>query len=311
MENIRWGLLGSGKTTARFMKGLALTEGICVAVATHSKQEEWKKNYPSIRVYEDYQTLIEDDEVDAIYISLRHADHYHWAKEALLNHKAVLCEKPATLTAHEIKDLALCAKEQQTFFLEALKTRFMPVRETLKQWVETSGPIHTISNGFGYSVDYNPNSYLFDLNQGGILYDVGSYTLGAILDVVHSPLKTLRVKSELLHGIDVYTVVEFQFENGIIAHSQMALDRPLETIMTIECEKATIVVENFHRPTRIHRDTSHGRETIEIMADDFVGEIEAVHQGIHHHHIESKAYTHRDSIQVIEWMEKIHQEIHS
>ena len=310
MKTIQWGLLGSGKTTQRFMKGLALTDGRCVAVATRSKQDQWKHAYPNLTVYDDYQSLIEDPNVDAIYISLRHADHYQWAQQALLHHKAVLCEKPATLKASELSDLIKLSHDHKVFFLEALKTRFMPIRETLNQWIQESGPIQSITNGFGYCLDYDPKSYLYDLNQGGILYDVGSYTLGAILDCVSSDIKDVHVQAKLAYGVDAFTMVDLVFENGVKAHTEMALDRVIKTNMTIRCEKATITVENFHRPTRIFRESLNGKETLEMLDDDFKGEIEAVHQGIRTQRIESDAYTHADTLRVIQLMEHIHKEIH-
>lgn len=311
MKNIRWGILGFGKTSERFIKGLALTStGSFVAAAsrTADKQTYIHEHYPNVVIYSDYTELLSQANVDAIYITLRHEDHFKWAKAALLSGKAVLCEKPATLTLAQTKELCDIAHENNVFFLEALKTRFLPLTLKLHELIETKvvGDLVHMENAFCYTIPYQANSYLFDLKQGGILYDVGSYTLGNVLDFIKSPLKELSVHVEKNYGVDVYDEVKVTFESGQSALVKMAMDRSLPRDCTMICTQGKIYIESFHRPEKLVVEDLNGNVTVyEGHEDDFVGQIEAVHQGILDQRFEDDRMSHFDSQSIVSLFEVI------
>lgn len=112
------GNIGNRKYCQTFYKSLEMSEkGQLYAAAsyTESKCEEFLKEHPDVKVYHDYEDLLNDDNVDAVYLAMRHIDHYRWAKKALQHHKAVLCEKPATLYKWQMEDLKQEAIKNQTF----------------------------------------------------------------------------------------------------------------------------------------------------------------------------------------------------
>ena len=81
---IQWGILGIGNIAKRFIKSLEKsTNGQLYAAAsyTESKCEEFLKEHPDVKVYHDYEDLLNDENVDAVYLAMRHIDHYRWAKE--------------------------------------------------------------------------------------------------------------------------------------------------------------------------------------------------------------------------------------
>lgn len=75
-------------------------------------------------------------DVDAIYIGTPHTFHYENARDALKAKKAVLCEKPVTTNAAELRALVKLAKENKVFFMEALWTRFLPIAREVKALAE-------------------------------------------------------------------------------------------------------------------------------------------------------------------------------
>ena len=80
---IQWGILGIGNIAKRFIKSLEMSEkGQLYAAAsyTESKCEEFLNEHPDVKVYHDYEDLLNDDNVDAVYLAMRHIDHYRWAK---------------------------------------------------------------------------------------------------------------------------------------------------------------------------------------------------------------------------------------
>ena len=93
---IHWGIIGAGNIARRFIKGLSYSQnGKLYAVASHTatKRAELKALYPEIVTYDDYEQLLDDPQVDAVYIAIWHKEHYEGARRAILKHKAVLCEK--------------------------------------------------------------------------------------------------------------------------------------------------------------------------------------------------------------------------
>lgn len=309
---IRWGLIGLGSTVKRFMEGLALTrDGTMVAFAsrTPSKNEAFGLAYPNAKAYKQYEDLLNDECVDAVYITLRHADHYKWAKAALLKGKAVLCEKPATLSAIETKELSEISKENNVFFMEAMKTRFVPMTQKIRDALADNliGKPLRIETSFCYSIDYHPDHYLFDPIQGGILYDVGIYNLAMILDLIHSPVIGLSLNCEMNYGVDTYDWVELQFETGETAVVEVAMDRNKPRIMTITGEKGILTAEPFYRPQKVIIQPQDGQEIrYDSVVDDFVWQIEESHRCIMQHLYESPMMSHQASIDCIEIIERIH-----
>lgn len=311
MKTVRWAVLGLGKTTDRFLNGLAQSPyGVLAAAAsrTKAKRDAFQNEHPDALIYEDYDAMLSNPQLDAVYITLRHPDHHKWAKAALLKDKAVLVEKPATLSVKETQELTELAQTRGIFFLEALKTRFLPLSREVRYLAEKGiiGDIVSVTNSFCYDLPYNPDSYLFLRDQGGILNDVGTYTIGAITDLIRSPLKSLEVMTEWKYGVDAFDHVEFTFESGQTAVMEVALDRSRERSMRITGTRGIIDVLPFHRPEKvIVRPEGGSVYTLYDRTDDFLGEIEAVHSGIRDGRTEDPRMSHADSIRIIDFMERI------
>ena len=134
---IKWGIIGLGNIAMRFAKSLSYTnEGKLYAIAskTKDKRDSFYEQYNCDKVYEDYHELLKDEEIDAVYIALPHGLHKYWSIEALRHKKAVLCEKPVGLNSEEMKEIKKEALLNNTFFMEAMKTRFIPLIHTIKEY---------------------------------------------------------------------------------------------------------------------------------------------------------------------------------
>lgn len=306
---IRWGVLGFGRIAKRFIKGLSHSQnGQLYAVASRGGQT-LSELTSDVRVYRDYESLINDPEVDAIYIALRHQDHYHWAKQALLHHKAVLCEKPATLSYLQTKELCEISQKENVFFMEAMKTRFIPLIDDIKTLIHEKklGDIQFISTSFCGEVDYQEGSYLFEKTQGGALYDVGIYNIECVLDFMETMPGNIHVYSEKKYGVDSYDKIELIFPSTK-AILEMAIDRSQEKALVIQGTKATLHAVPFYRPTQATITYVDGHEEQiqkDYQYDDFYGEIEEVHCCIQNKYYQSERMSHTDSLNAIKIIEQI------
>lgn len=313
----RWGILGVGNIANRFIKSLEYSDdGILYAIATHNenKRNEMKERYNDLVIYDDYDKLLDDPHVDVVYLAMWHKDHYRWAKQALLKHKAVLCEKPATLSYDEMYELSEIAKREHVFFMEAMKTRFIPLVSKIKSLLEEGviGDITRLEDRFCYDISQSQQTrYLFDKEQGGILNDVGSYTIASMLDYMKGSIKSIENDVMMNKGVDVHNKVTVYFDDGKTAYLEMAMDENKSPLMTIYGTKGKIECAPFYRPveaTVILDDISYKIHKSYIH-DDFYTQILEVHQCLDQHRYESQRMSLSDSLKVQEVAERIRKTI--
>ena len=303
---IKWGIIGAGNIAKRFVSSLKNSEnGELYAIASYTlkNRQYYLDNHPGVKVYDNYVSLLEDEEIDAVYVATRHNDHYPWVKEALLHKKAVLCEKPATLHEEQTKELCELATKMNVFFLEGIKTRFIPFIADIKNELEkgTIGDILRVETCFAYEHPYVEGNYLFDNIQGGILYDVSSYNIASIIDYIHSPLKQVISDVQYEYGLDVNDHIELIFESGQTAYIDVALNENKEKGMTIYGTKGKLKATPFYRPTKATIELNDGCTLIlerEYINDDFFGEIEELHKCVKENKIQSDRLPCEDSIKV-------------
>ncbi len=294
---IRWGILGAGKIAFRFAESLKQEPNSvlkAIAVRKEEKALKFKEQFDFERTYLKYDELIHDKEIDAIYLALPHGLHKDWAIKALQHHKAVLCEKPAALSYEEMKEIEEAAKENHSLFMEAMKTRFVPLYDNIKKLIQTGtiGKIQRIETHFCSlaSADHIANTYLCDPKQGGCLLDTGIYGASWIEDLVKEEIKLKRVYANIKEGVDHYVDAFLESESGIEIELEVALDRKKAKNARIVGEIGSIEVTDHHRTQEILLTTKSGEKTIRkpYVVDDFYDQIRHFAELIMHQKMESE-----------------------
>lgn len=210
MAGLRWGIMGAGGIARRFARSLGHVEGASlVALSGRSavRLDSFAAEFPvdARRRYvsaEDggeraHQMLVNDPDVDAVYLSLPHGMHERWACRLLRAGKAVLCEKPAVLSAEEAGRVVSAARESGSLFVEAMKPRFMPVRARVRELLASGelGEIRGIE--VVHRLDYGDfeGGYLLDPVQGGTLYDLGCYGVAWAEDLLGGAIQVDDVRT--------------------------------------------------------------------------------------------------------------------
>ena len=318
-KKIQWGILGLGNISGRFAQSLSNSKnGILYGAASYTqyKREDFKEKYSSVNIYDNYYDLLKNPNIDVVYIALPHADHYKWSKEALSNGKAVLCEKPATLSYQETLELCNLSKEKNLVFMEAMKTRFIPAITEIKKALADGviGDIKRVETSFCGQAKFREGSYMFDKKQGGSLYDTGNYNIASILDYIHANIIEIKPHVEYKYGVDSYDNIELVFDSKQTARIEVGLDRTKERTLNIIGAKGTITSVNFYRPEAFTIQLNNGESTIikkPYIQDDFFGEIEEIHSCINNHSYESKRMSHQNSLDCIKLLEMIKNSINS
>ena len=290
---VRWGILGAGGIARRFARSLAHEAGSHLVAASCRSQEKARAfaeeaGLAPDRVFWDehgagsaHDALIASPDIDAIYLALPHGMHRFWAERALRAGKAVLCEKPATLSAEEMRRVAAVSLATGSLFMEAMKTRFEPAYREMRRIIGTGelGAVVRVEASLQNDVPreaWERSSYYLDPVQGGALLDTGIYCASWIDDLLPGDVSVVSAEEARCGEVDVYDSAELRVGCGT-ARLSCAFDRAGSRRAVVACEQGRIVVDDLHRPTHMVVEPE-GAAPYDVEApyevDDFYPEIE-------------------------------------
>lgn len=250
---IRWGIIGAGKIAHRFVEGLAHEKNSClsaVSCRTYEKAKIFADQYGCPVAYGSFDSIVNDSEIDAVYVAVPHAFHKEWVIRCLRSGKAVLSEKPLALSSEDVKDIMEVQKETGILCMEAMKTRFVPMYEEIMQIIEegTIGDVKEVYTSFCSQTDMSDTKgYYMQPVGGGALLDVGIYCSSWIAAVCKDIPELRWLRADVRNGVDIYTDAVLG-DDSVIYHLECALDRKKDRTMIIKGTKGMIAVPQFHRP---------------------------------------------------------------
>ncbi|OLC00545.1 MAG: hypothetical protein AUI15_07220, partial [Actinobacteria bacterium 13_2_20CM_2_66_6] len=154
-------------------------ELVAVASRDQARADEYAKTWEIPRAYGSYDALLEDPEIEAVYVSLPNSMHCEWATKALEAGKHVLCEKPLSRHASEVEAAFDTAHRTGRLLSEAFMYRHNPQTKRAKQLVDEGaiGELRLIRSAFSYSLYDEHNIRLSTALDGGALMDIGCYAV--------------------------------------------------------------------------------------------------------------------------------------
>ena len=220
MDKVKWGILGTANI-ARWaaIPGFKLSKKAQVcAIAGRSleKAKSFSDQYGFKKYYGSYEELLQDKEVQAVYIPLPNSLHKEWVLKALKAKKHVLCEKPLALNAADAQEMFSAAKENGVNLMEAYAYLHSPYIKSLKDDVKSGiiGDVDFIDTAFvtqGYTEDIR----LYKELGGGAFYDLGCYCSSMILSLIDSEVQSVKACAEFTDkGVDRMTTGYVQFKGG-------------------------------------------------------------------------------------------------
>lgn len=205
------------------------------------------------KAYGSYKELVNDDNVDIVYIASPHSLHYEHAKLCLEHGKHVLCEKAFTVNRQQAEELFHLAKSKNLFIMEAMWTRFLPFAAKLHELIESGliGNIHTITSSFG--ADFTDVERIINPElAGGVLLDLGVYSLTFASMVFGTEIEKIEsacVKSD--RGVDLQDSVTIVYKSGQMAVLNFSGLCKLENQARIFGEKGYILLNSFWKSETI------------------------------------------------------------
>ncbi len=271
-EYYKWGIIGAGKISEKFAEGLKSSpKAECYAVASRDKEkaEAFASRYGFRKAYGSYEAMLNDPDVDIVYIATPNNLHYSNTIAALSAGKNVLCEKPFALNSQELAEMIKLARSKKLFLMEALWSRFLPSVIKVKELIESEqlGKAHVVQADFGFISEYNPEGRLFNPSLGGgSLLDIGIYPVFLSLFLFGYPdnISALSIKSP--SGTDNTNGILFSYKDGKVSSLMSSFAVNLDTEARIFCDKGKITLNRmFHCPTSV--TVSEGNSTQKFPID--------------------------------------------
>ena len=269
MSKVRWGIVSTGRITHQFVQDFAyVPNGEVVAVASRSLESanEFAGEYGIPRAYADYAQMLEDPDVDAVYVATPHTLHYQNTIDAIQARKHVLCEKPFTVGVREARNLFHIAEQSSVFVMEAMWTWFLPAIQKAREWVEQGriGRLRQVKADFGYPLlpfDPGRREYNAEL-AGGCLLEMGIYPVAlAWLFMQRDPVDIQVTAHRAPNGVEDDVAMLFDYgdeSDGAVATLGTSFRSKLQNWAYIIGEDGYIAIPDFWRASEsslYHLDT--------------------------------------------------------
>jgi len=223
VDEVRWGILGTGKIARAFATALKDVPGAVlagVASRTQDKADAFAQEFGAHAAYRSYEALTEARGIDLVYVATPHPQHAGNALMALRAGKGVLVEKPFTMNLREAEQVVTLARTRRLFLMEAMWTRYLPGFQEVQRIVASGeiGEVSQVVADFGFAANFGPEHRVYNpALGGGALLDLGIYPL-SIAAALLGPVVEIKAQAEMgATGVDVQTGFTLKHEGGAMS----------------------------------------------------------------------------------------------
>lgn len=250
---VKWGVLGFGSIARSFVNCFSeLSNAQLYAIASKNKEKlsNLKKDFLNIKLYNNYDDLINDPDIDAIYISTVNHLHFDLVTKCILKKKKILCEKPIGLNFGQVESLFKLVKNSNTKCAEAIAYYTHPQIQTIRNIINsgTIGDVLEIQSYFGFRSRFNPQSRLYNENLGGgALLDLGCYPISFLMLFSNETYDIKFLKKKITYernNIDDYAEAELVVNDKIKAKIFVSIKKNMKNICKIIGTRGYLEISN-------------------------------------------------------------------
>ena len=248
---VRWGVISAANIGVKAVSPAihASSNGRLVAVGSRDAQRaaELYSFAPNVRIYSNYESIINDPDIEAIYIPLPNSLHAQWTIRALQAGKHVLCEKPLSVTRKEGEMMVRVARENNVLLMEAFMYRFHPQIVWALAQIEAGliGPVRLVRASFSFDIRSRPqNIRLKPELAGGSLMDVGCYPVNLCRAIYDQPPRAVgaRVHVPTSGGVEMAMNAVLDYGDGCFGLIDSSFGLPMRQSAEIFGEDGTITI---------------------------------------------------------------------
>lgn len=304
---VRWGIAGTGRMAAGFVEDLTRVRGVEV-VAVGSRREDTAQAFADRHAIDGartYRGLVDDPDVDVVYVATPHPHHHALAIASIEAGKAVLVEKAFTSTLAGTQEVVDLAREKQVFCMEAMWTRFLPAVRRARELVDAGevGEVRMVQADLGAYRSYDPTSRLFARELGGgATLDLGVYPISLAQYFLGDPDRVHAAGTTYLNGADASVSILLGYDDGRSASLVSSLESESGGRAVVFGTGGSIeLAPRFHHPRTIvvrRNDGSVEEITLEPVGRGYTHEIDEVNRCLTEGLLESDVMPLRDTLAV-------------
>ena len=269
--DLRYGILSTSSIAPRFIAAVREAKaGEILALSSRSEEKAQEKAqlWQIPRAYGSHNALLEDPDINIVYISNVNTQHYPWAKAALEAGKHVVCEKPCTTTVAQTRELYALARQKGLFFMEAQKMLFLPAVLALRDRIAegTLGEIYVAELSHSFPASYN--GWMFDeAAGGGPLLSSGIYAVQLMI-WLFGGIECIRgIKSQMENGVEWQYVLSGQTETGVLFSAKNSTQAILDNTCRIFGAKGWAELPNYWKARKVIFHIDGKEEALEFPCE--------------------------------------------
>jgi predicted dehydrogenase len=234
---LRWGILGAARVNERLLPAIVeATNSQLVAIASRrpgAAEETLRKYAPhqqAVRCHDNLEALLDDAEVEAVYLPMANHEHAEWALRSIRSGKHVLIEKPMALTVEDIEAIEVAAREHRVTVMEGFMYRFHPQHARVREIIQSSliGEVRSVRASYSFMMR-PARRYRLAQNTdlgGGAMWDIGPYAIHSLrMCFGTEPVAVTAMANYVETGADIVTSGVLDFGEGKYGHFDISFER--------------------------------------------------------------------------------------
>ncbi|MDT8382319.1 MAG: Gfo/Idh/MocA family oxidoreductase [Brevefilum sp.] len=278
MDKFRWGILSTANIGRKAMipalKKIPIAEVLAVASRDGERAKKFAEELEIPKPYGSYQALLEDPEIDAVYIPLPNHLHKEWTIRAAEAGKHILCEKPLALNASECEMMIAAANENGVILMESFMYRYHPRILAAVEMVRSGkiGSLKTIETGFTFYMHNRDDIRMKPEMGGGALMDVGCYCINiSRLMAGRNPVAVQAQAVWAPTDVDEQLVGVLDFGEGLYAHFDCAFNQSSRQHCILAGTEGYLSIPEAFNPGEKRSVIQEVREGKTVQVHDFEG----------------------------------------
>ncbi|MDT8415639.1 MAG: Gfo/Idh/MocA family oxidoreductase [Flavobacteriaceae bacterium] len=267
-DKINWGILGPGKIATLFAEDIQKVSNARLYACASTQIEranQFSQAFKIPFVYGSYAEMLNNPDLDVVYVATPHVFHYQNTLQCLRAGKAVLCEKPFAINTVQVNGMIKLATQKNLFLMEAMWTRFLPHFQFVLEMIREQklGALRAMEADFCIDVPFDSASRIYNNKLGGgSLLDLGIYPVFAALMFMGKPDDIQATATLSKTNVDLDCQITFDYKNGRQAKLFSAINQETPTTATLHFEGGKILMNSrFHQPSTVTVTDEHGSKT--------------------------------------------------
>jgi D-xylose 1-dehydrogenase (NADP+, D-xylono-1,5-lactone-forming) len=249
--SVQWGVLSTARINEKFLAGVSQSDEcdvLAVASRDAGRAAAYARANGIARSYGSYEQLLDDPDVEVVYISLPNALHLEWTEAALRKGKHVLCEKPLSRRVADVEAAFAVARSADRLLMEAFMWRHNPQTDRVVEIVRAGaiGRPTLVRAAFSFPIDAGDaaNVRLSAELEGGALMDVGCYCVSAARLLAGEPEAVSGLQLTGGDGVDVAFAGAMRFGSGVLAHFDAGLALAARDELEVVGDEASLFLDD-------------------------------------------------------------------